>query len=473
MDEQRPLSEVMAILRDQHHFTATVRSFKRHIAEWGWRKNIHLRQGDDDLAVHVATVARYVVVDGAGAGARSGEPGEAAPQPELVRLASGQVVDLERLAEHIRRKRQKQAQQQQQQQQQSQGRRRQLYQHQHQHQRFTTSATIVPPLPWAVRSPEAFRVHELLFTHSRIYTFSHHGKSARTIRSAASVLARDRAAARRWADFADAVQDSLARGDVAVALRRMRVAPREVAYMVRARPSNILCSLFMFVLQVSSGWGVMAGPGPGAKGHGSEEDDGSRDNKPVGEFFALLKALFLYAASLAEPAPAGNVPRYGHSFSQIMRALAGVSEVDLSEVAFRAWAVTCEAWATLVSLGGGGGDGLAIPARCMRRWLDGGDKGNMMLVMSNVLEEKSTTCDAEHGKGHEKSIVALQHRADLLAWALAEGGADLYSHPGLVELYREILDRGARGAARDKALEFFAKGRASMPETTEHTQGHL
>lgn len=505
MEEQRPLKEVMAVLSDDYGFKATVRSFKRRFAEWGWRKNIHLRQGEDDLAVLQATMGMHMIDAGSSPGSGdhslpyiisptptavtaahqgrgasgSGPPGEEVVQQRLVRLSSGQVVDVERLAEHLRRKRQKSSQH---------GQARRL-QHQHQGQRRgPSSSTMItttsrppdlsrfprhshhdqpPQVHYALLPDRATHAYEMLFTHSRDYTVAQHGSMSR-MHEAALLLSRDRTTARRWADFADPVQDALVHGNVALALRRMRDAPRHVALMVRERPSHMLCSLLLFVLQLSSGWGLAASSGrESARGgdagnHGNDCEEQDADG-PADQFLDLLQALFRYATAMA--ADIMTTP-HESSFPHIMRSLAMVSRRDLAEAAFRAWAVTCHAWTTIVSIDGVPTE-LVVPERCIRRWLEHEDKGNIMLVLSDVIESSSSILDAEAGRSHEKSIVALQHKADLVAWTVSEQGGDPYSDPGLITLYQEILDRGGQGLVRDKAVEFLAKSRGTIHEPVQ------
>lgn len=90
LDDNRPLKEVMETMRKEpYNFAPTARSFKRRIADWGWRKNIQVRVGADDRAVHDAARIRYV--DSSSASVVAGNA--------QVRLSTGQLVNVERLAE--------------------------------------------------------------------------------------------------------------------------------------------------------------------------------------------------------------------------------------------------------------------------------------------------------------------------------------------------------------------------------------
>lgn len=415
----------MEIMRTEHNFTATERSYKRRVAEWGWRKNIQVQDGVDDRAVHEALKSRYVAAT---------DPSTEPPQPPQqnhkttttkrshVRLASGQLVDVDRLAQHVRRKcaRASGAEQ---------HRAQQDAAPAHAHTQHAIQ------LPWTVRTPEALRLYEVIFVHSRSYTYGRHDNVS-DIRSAAAVLSRDKLAAHRWGQFATSVQAALAEQNLHEALVRMRAAPEEVATIIATQPSNILCSFFMFVLQISC-WRAA-------------------DACAVRQFWALLKALFRYGATLAR----AEGLRGEHPLMQVLQNLASVPDEEMSEVAFRAWAVTCQAWGTLVSLEGNSSP--AVPAACIQRWLDYGDKGDMMEVMFNFLDETLKTCDAEHGKTDQRGIKVLYTKTELLTWLLNEQGLDCYTNPSLLLLYQEILDRGAQGQIMGAALDFLAKGREGL-----------
>lgn len=307
-----------------------------------------------------------------------------------------------------------------------------------------------PKLPWAVRPPEALRTYEVVFVHSQSYTYGRH-ESLHDIRGAAALLSRDRAAAVRWGSFASGVQASLAAGDTNGALVQMRSAPAEVSAMIACQPSNILCSFYMFVLQLSSSFPAPASPSSSSS---SEEDDGD-----ARQFYALLQALFRFGTTQA----LGQGIVSDHPLMQVLRSLACVPVQALTEVAFRAWAVTCEAWSTLVSLGGIAGP--SVPAACIRRWLNSGDKSDMMGVMFDIINENVNSCDEQYGRGDKRGISALQAKCELVAWVLSEQGVDRYTDPVLVGLYRDLLDRGAQGELRDSALDFLAKGSTNQLES--------
>lgn len=66
--------------------------YKQRFRRWGFRKNIRLDKTDNELTQYMLSSARD------GRNNSSGPPGSA------VQLASGQVVDLNRLVAHVRRK---------------------------------------------------------------------------------------------------------------------------------------------------------------------------------------------------------------------------------------------------------------------------------------------------------------------------------------------------------------------------------
>lgn len=115
VDEGKTLKQVMDIMESKHNFKASYdilkdkssaldaistntltavlrpKMYKQRFRRWGFRKNIRLQEAEDEMDFYELTNARELRQDTA-------EPSSA------VQLASGQVVDLDRLVAHLRRK---------------------------------------------------------------------------------------------------------------------------------------------------------------------------------------------------------------------------------------------------------------------------------------------------------------------------------------------------------------------------------
>ncbi|PSR92393.1 hypothetical protein BD289DRAFT_428777 [Coniella lustricola] len=250
------------------------------------------------------------------------------PRAEI-ELATGQVVDLKRLATHLRRKR-------------IQAR---YYAHK------TAAATAMR----TVRPPSSFYICEKVLESTRSYIF---GRFKESLRTAASIDASRtlRPAQRKWNKFLFTIRGPLCSparfGEALVLMRR---APDELRDLLTAQPAAVLSSLFMFVVCVARCLRSL----------------GTTDEAK--QFSGVVRALLRYVAGLTGSAtaemsgsgaitegtsaqqqirdsdPAGDRPRYTsqHPISQLLNALMRVEDDQLYPLAVQAWKLSCQSWDTI------------------------------------------------------------------------------------------------------------------------------
>lgn len=201
MIERRSLKETVAIMKAQYGFTATERSYKRRLAEWGWRKNIVVaHDGTDARAVHKAMAARYVE-----------------EATGVVQLANGQKVDAARLVKHVRRRewweRKKGGKT---------GPRGQQLSKRSPGKGGAAEGDamvlsdgisegaedVLPRLPWAVHLPDDYRVYQVIFIQTQEYTYKRH-PHMNSIGDAAQTIANDIGPLTKWYQFAGNVSTSV------------------------------------------------------------------------------------------------------------------------------------------------------------------------------------------------------------------------------------------------------------------------
>ncbi|KAI3400080.1 hypothetical protein diail_4618 [Diaporthe ilicicola] len=322
-----------------------------------------------------------------------------------VRLANGQIVDANRLQKHLRRKK--------------------VY--------------AVVPLATAVRPPDDHHLTEAVFAHTRTYVFGRHEGKISSLTEALSIIMIDEPSTGRWFSFTTAVNDAMRQGNISHALVQMRRAPDEIAAMFHSHPSTLICNIFMLIVQLSSY--------PEATGPDSVQ------------FRVLLKSLLKYAASLGLSGPL-NLPN-SHPLPHLMQSLAGVPHSDLSEVAIRAWKVTCQAWTALAF-----GDSFsAIGSKSLATWLRAGDIGEMdgmwfFKLIEGLIDEKLVACEQLYGMSDFRTLDCLRGKAELFSFIDVAKGKNCYRNWKIRTIYRQILDHGARGSRRTDALRFLAKGYA-------------
>lgn len=369
--EDKTLKEVAEVMRMAYAFAPTERSFKRWIAAWGWRKNIHLSHAtDDDNAVHAALQIRgRRAVNHHDDGEASSSTAQLQHQKRYVRLANGHCVDAERLAEYIRR------------------RRARLLstsahsQEGHHPEQATAPAARLSP---SVRAPDNLRACEAILLQTRRYTHGRHGDQDAVVvgkldtRAKARLLLQYRDCSVRWLSFVGGVKAALASSSrssgsssssTALLAARMQRAPERLAAMIALQPYSILPSLFMFILQTSAG---------GDSGDDDGDGDAARLQLHVpredrAQLAAVVRALLRYGVTVAMDL---GMPRV-HPLPQLLAALPMVEEGDLGEVVRRSFGWTSKWWGGGVSL-----EGILdaeIAGICSRNWVRGGEKGDIIV----------------------------------------------------------------------------------------------
>ncbi|KAL1869118.1 hypothetical protein Daus18300_005654 [Diaporthe australafricana] len=291
-----------------------------------------------------------------------------------VRLANGQVVDTDRLQRHLRRKR--------------------VY--------------AMVPLSAAVSPPDSHRTTEAVFAYTRTYVFGRHEGEISSLTEALSILTIDQPSTGRWFSFTTGIKEAMKQGNFAQALVRMRTAPDEIAAMFHSHPSTLICNIFMLIVQLNQY--------PEATGPDSTQ------------FRVLLKSLLQYAASLGFSGSL-SLPS-SHPLPHLMQSLATVPHTDLSEVAIRAWKVTCQAWAAMAF-----GDSFsAIGSKSLSTWLRAGDNGELdgmwfFKLIEGLIDEKQAAYEQLFGQSDYRYLEGLQSKAELLSFIVMARGKSCYRDP--------------------------------------------
>lgn len=319
-----------------------------------------------------------------------------------VRLANGQVVDSYRLERHLRRKK--------------------VY--------------AMVPLAEAIRPPDSHHITEAVFSYTRTYVFGRHEGEINNLTEALSILTLDQPSTGRWFNFTTGINDAMKQKNLSQALVQMRRAPEEIAAMFQSHPSTLICNIFMLIVQLNR-YPEAAGP-------------------DSAQFKVLLTSLLKYAASLGFSGPLG-LPS-SHPLPHLMQSLAYVPHNDLSEVAIRAWKVTCQAWAELAFASSFS----AIGSRSLATWLRVGDKGEMdgmwfFKLIEGIVDEQLMAYEQLYGKRDFRYLQGLQSKAELLSYIDMAKGVNCYRDPRIQGLYEQMLAHGAQGSLRTAALRFLAK----------------
>lgn len=320
-----------------------------------------------------------------------------------VRLANGQIVDTSRLQKHLRRKK--------------------VY------------STV--PLAAVVRPPDSHHVTEAVFAYSRTYCFGRHENEISSLTEALSIISLDQPATSRWFSFTNEINDAMKENNVSQALVRMRRAPEELAVMFRSQPSTIICNIFMLIVQLNR-----------------YAETTSAD---LEQFRVLLKALLKYAASLGFSGALG-VPS-SHPLPHLMQSLASVSHSELSEVAIRAWKVTCQAWAEMAFAS----YFPVVGTKSLATWLRVGHKTEMdgvwfFQLIEGIIDEQLQAYEEMYGKRDVRYLDSLQAKVELLFFMDMAKGADCYKDPRITAIYQQMLANGAQGPRRAAAISFLARG---------------
>lgn len=418
--EEKTLKEVAEILKTEYAFGPTERSCKRWIAAWGWRKNIQINQLRDDGALCTALESRHQL-----------EYHQRSAHKRSVRLANGHCVDVDRLAEYMRRKKGRTF-----------GAARQGFHLEHEYVAMSRGVDL----------PQDLRVCEMVLVQTQNYTQARHNSSITSIRAQAKLLVKHRDCAVRWLGFVGGIKDALKQGLNDTLALRMRQAPDQLASMIRLQPSSLLCSLYMFILQTSVHMSTKM----------SDDDDA--------QLRAVVKSLMNYGATVAQSM---GLPD-NHPLPQLLRYIPMVPENDLGELVFRSWGMTSQSWGMVSMQGILDSD---IAAKCSENWANGGEQGNIMVGPKNkespsraeqnsqhlqqtytmdVLNECQKKCESQYGLEDERSIRTLLGKAELNEVMATENGLDCYQVPVIADIYQEIMHRAVDNEpAKALAMRFF------------------
>lgn len=326
-----------------------------------------------------------------------------------VLLANGQLVDIGRLQRHLRRKRQNKEM----------------------------------PLTISINQPDMFYNSEAIFYSVRSHTMGQYQGKIKGVTDALDLFAREELVTGRWLRFTDEIKDLMQQQNLGEAIVQMRRAPGEVAAMVQTEPTALFVNLFMYILKLCDCHAIT--------------DAESR------QFRLVVKSLLHYAASLLYSGSPGL--QTSHPLQIIIKGLATAPDSDLSEMASRAWQVTCQSWAELVFLDSSS----AVSKGSLIQWLEIGDQGEkdgmwFSRIIEGLIDGTIAKHEAAYGKHDIRCIKALQSKAELLIYTNMAKRLDCHLDPRLEELYLQILSRGAQGARRADALRFLAESHRARGE---------
>lgn len=370
--------------------------YKSRFRNWGWRKYIRLDPDIDSGRVQDIINSR-----------RPEDAGDLWTQS--VRLANGQLVDIGRLHQHLRRKRE--------------------------HKEM--------PLTIRVNQPDIFYNSEAIFYSVRSHTLGRYQEKIKGVTDALHLFAREEPITGRWLRFTDKIKDLMQQQKLSEAVVQMRRAPEEVAAMVHTEPTAVFVNLFLYILKLCNS--------PAAT-HAE-----SRQVRLV------VKSLLHYAAYLLSSGITGS--QTSKPLQIIVKGLATAPDSDLSEIAFRAWLITCQSWAELVLLDSSS----AVTEASMIQWLEIGVKGVedgmwFSRVIEGMIDRTMAKYEAAYGRRDIRCIEALQSKAEFITSINRARRLDCHLDPRLEELYLQILNRGAQGARRADALKFLAESHQARGE---------
>lgn len=328
---------------------------------------------------------------------------------QQVLLANGQLVDIGRLHRHLRRKRRNKE----------------------------------TPLTIRINQPDMFYNSEAVFYSARSYTLGRYQEKIKGVTDALDLFAREELITGRWLRFTGRIKDLMQQQNLAEAIVQMRRAPDEVAAMVRTEPTALFVNLFMYILKLCN--------------YPAVSHDEEKQTRVV------AKSLLHYAASLLFSG--SESVHTSHPLQIIIKGLAIAPDADLSEIASRAWLVTCQSWAELVFLDSSS----AVSEGSMIQWLELGDQGDrdgmwFSRIIEGIIDRTIAKYEAAYGKYDIRCIETLQSKAELMIYTNKAKQLDCHLDPRLEELYLEILARGAQGARRTDALKFLAESHQARGE---------
>lgn len=399
MDEDRTLKEVVRIMRVEHGFVASEKMFKTRLISWGLRKNIRLRAGrDDDVVQKLASPS---------------EDTQPAPywtpaRTRTVRLSNGLVVDADRLAEHVRRK------------------------------RYRSKRGNSPPIT-TVRPPDSYCIFEAVFSSAQTYILGRFQGVVTTPEGLDRVREADQLVT-RWVSYSSAIRTAtlerplLKRSAAAEkqmfndALVLMRRAPQELGALIRHQPANVTGYIFFF-LMISTRRNVFP------------------DEPMAKQFSAVVKALMRYMAvafssdDIELPIP----------LRQLLRNIASIEdEFLLNRLAVQAWKLNCKTWESF--LGGRGGSKTLI-----NDWLSfqyAGESNELPKNFGEYIDDTLRRVEPKYGPSYAQ---ILWYSAHYRFTKDKDAGLDPNMNEEIVSIYKRILRSGPTLVPRVNSLRMLAE----------------
>lgn len=333
------------------------------------------------------------------------------PMTQEVLLANGQLVEVGRLYRYLRRKR----------------RNKEM------------------PLTIRINQPEIFYNSEAIFHSTRSHTLGRYPGKIKSVTDAVDLFAREEPITGRWLRFTDEIRDLMQQQNLDKAIVHMRRAPEEVAAMIQTEPTALFVNLFMYINKLC--------------------DCAALTPAESRQVRLAVKALLRYAATLLFSG--SRALETSHPLRVIIKGLATAPENDLSEIASRAWQVTCQSWAELVFLDSSSDVSKGSVIKSLQQIGDEGEKDGMWFtrIIEGIIDGSMANYEAAYGKHDIRCIEALQSKVDLISYTNRVKRRDCRLDPRLEELYLQMLTRGAQGARRADALKFLAESHRARGES--------
>lgn len=372
--------------------------FKTRLISWGFRKNIRLRAGRDDHVVQKL------------AGPVDNDIQRAARPPvtsRTIRLSNGLVVDADRLAEHVRRK------------------------------KYRTRGGQSPLI--AVAPPDSYCIFEAVFASAQSYILGRFQGKITTPEALDNVREADQLV-NRWVSYSSAIRTTtlgrpVLKRSAAVekqmfndALVLMRRAPQELGALIRHQPANVTGYIFKF-LMISTRQHIFP-DAPMAK-----------------QFSAVVKALMRYMA-VAFSAEDIDLPP---PLRQLLRNIASIEdEYLLNRLAVQAWKLNCKTWESL--LGGRGGSKTLI-----NDWLSfqyAGESNELPKNFGEFIDDTLARVEPKYGHSYAQ---ILWYSAHFRYSQDKDAGRDPNLNEEIVDIYKKILRSGPTLVPRVNALRMLAE----------------
>lgn len=335
------------------------------------------------------------------------EVAPAVAKPSPIRLASGQVVNVDRLTAYLRRSRAEGAQL--------------------SWQRiapYLRAASGAPgPAALAVRSPDALCAQEAVFHDVRSYILGQ--------------LDEEPGAGQMfpiWSGFYSALVAALNVGKLDEALFFMRRAPERLTSLLNNRPRNIVIYLLMFLVCTTC-------PRP------------CLEDEEAEQLFAASRSLLRFGA--VSPA-ADAASRYHGPLRGLLRNLAGVADLAVfRSLVLRAWKLCCETWGTPGARGGYG-----APSDVLSNWADfcgSADPGDVPSDLGGMIEREIANAKMLHGP-HSQQYAGMLYISNQYIM-VADKGRGLIPHlnPKVIEHLTEVLRCDTTRPTRCNALAELAE----------------